>query len=896
MKRKYKKKNKKEIPEKKNLNPTLDSYFKNPNNKYNTASTKRSPSPLYKLLKSNGKKLCIMRNPSKTQLLEESQQELRKFHNRAERTILCDYKIIEALYNKLNSSFEKLSRFIAKNKKMICNININPKDLLTKFLLQLKYTDISYISPILLSDNFNEFKISQNLKNFIGFNNLKGISMNFSPNNLKECQIYWPNITEIITKYLNNFHEGKGLFIYVEHDYLSYLNKIKLLCNLFNYETSIIDESNPSKCMVLDKLSEAMQTKRLPSISDNLGSEVLMLEEMVNSFSYKWEIFSKNLEQNKDNISNTISSNSKSNDISSFNNNISCISLNSSSSDINSNNKIKLTTKDISVINEELELKSKDSFCTEIKDQQKSEDNNLNFNINDDNINNNKLDSSTNETIFMNFNGIKKPNNKINDIKSIEQNKLLLSKKDRNKTGNRSRDKSGNKTRNKSSEFKKRKNKKNENNANNTDIKGYFKENTKEHKIFTQLQNNIFLYCTKAKTAIVIVDSFSDKDIDKRYFNNILVKISQTRCPIIVLSNNLDCVYNSQQKKIKNLNINCILSNKNRRDINIIYLYNFIIYLNIKLCSLKFAKNIKAYDQLLEHINNIDIDCINFDLCNINLKIIYFLSEYLCYYGKFQMDVIDLRLTEIFSEVERMINENKLNPNDFSDIIEYIFNIVFEDKTDINNNNDNEDEQNIEELYSEYEKKSFMDYSDGIKEKLIEKYYKAKLNLNDSYGNYLGSKDSMVNLEGLLLEKYFKDNDKISQENNLFLFKSFSLNDSINNKIINKVHKANRLFISFSQKKFISKSSLYNYTYPIKRILIMERNSFKFYKNPFTYFNKPKLSEEQTIFIDTHVLKKIFHKIGKDYFFNKSNINYASNRLFKRSINQKKIKVTFYDK
>jgi hypothetical protein len=317
--------------------------------------------------------------------------------------------------------------------------------------------------------------------------------------------------------------------------------------------------------------------------------------------------------------------------------------------------------------------------------------------------------------------------------------------------------------------------------------------------------------------------------------------------------------------------------------------------LNIKLCSLKFSKNIKTYEQLLEHINNIDIDCINFDLCGLNLKSIYLLSEYLCYYGKFQMDVIDLRLTEIFSEVERMINENKLNPNDFSDIMEYIFNIVFEEKTDINNK-DNEDEQNIEQLYSEYEKKSFMDYSDGMKEKLTEKYYKEKLNLNDSYGNYLGSKDSMVNLEGLLLEKYFKDNDKINQENNLILYKSFSFNDSINNKIINKVHKANRLFISSSQKKFISESSLYNYTYPIKRILIMERNSFKFFKNPFAYFNQPKLSEEQSIFIDTHVLKKIFHKIGNDYFFNKSNINYASNRLFKRSVNQKKIKVTFYDK
>ena len=50
------------------------------------------------------------------------------------------------------------------------------------------------------------------------------------------------------------------------------------------------------------------------------------------------------------------------------------------------------------------------------------------------------------------------------------------------------------------------------------------------------------------KCAITEFSQFSDKD-------NILVKISQTRCPIIVLSNNLDCVYNGQQKKIKNLNI-----------------------------------------------------------------------------------------------------------------------------------------------------------------------------------------------------------------------------------------------------------------------------------------------------------------------------------------------------
>jgi hypothetical protein len=352
--------------------------------------------------------------------------------------------------------------------------------------------------------------------------------------------------------------------------------------------------------MILDKLSEAMQTKRLPSISENLGAQILMLEEMVNSFSYKWEIFSKNLDQNKNNNNNNNNNNiihsyiidhrnNKSSDISSFSNNISSISLHSSSSEISSNDKIQMTTKDLDIIYEELDIKNKTNL--------NRTDNNI---TNDDMIN--KLDSSTNETIMINYKG--KLNNKIKDIKSIEQNKLLLSKKDRNKTNEKSKDRTSknntNRSNNKSSENKKRKNKKNENDMNNTDIKGYFRENTKEHKIFTQLQNNIFLYCTKAKTAIIIADSFSDKDIDKKYFNNILLKVSQTRIPIIVLTNNLDYLYSSEPKKTKNLNINCILSTDNKRDINVIHLYIYIIYLNIKLCSLKFGKSINTYEQLME--------------------------------------------------------------------------------------------------------------------------------------------------------------------------------------------------------------------------------------------------------------------------------------------------------
>ena len=70
-----------------------------------------------------------------------------------------------------------------------------------------------------------------------------------------------------------------------------------------------------------------------------------------------------------------------------------------------------------------------------------------------------------------------------------------------------------------------------------------------------------------------------------------------------------------------------------------------------------------------------------------------------------------------------------------------------------------------------------------MKNNLIDKCYKEKLNLNVSYKNYLKSKDSMVNLEDLILGKYFnnkniyKINNEEKKEENVILQKSFSFND-----------------------------------------------------------------------------------------------------------------------
>ena len=106
--------------------------------------------------------------------------------------------------------------------------------------------------------------------------------------------------------------------------------------------------------------------------------------------------------------------------------------------------------------------------------------------------------------------------------------------------------------------------------------------NNKKNEFFDKIQNNIFSFCNKAKTAILITDSFSNGESDKKYFNNILSKISQTKCPIIILSNNIEYIINNTSKKLKNLKIILIQNNQSKYDKNLIYLYSFVIYLNFK--------------------------------------------------------------------------------------------------------------------------------------------------------------------------------------------------------------------------------------------------------------------------------------------------------------------------
>jgi len=363
------------------------------------------------------------------------------------------------------------------------------------------------------------------------------------------------------------------------------------------------------------------------------------------------------------------------------------------------------------------------------------------------------------------------------------------------------------------------------------------------------------------------------------------------------LTNNYDNILNKTKKNLNNLIINFILKPKNNSNMHLINLYTFIIYINLKLFSFKLNNNITTYEDLLKKINELDINnnTSQNELSSKNLNLIYNLMEYICYKGKFQIDIIDLRLSEIFLNVENEIKKKLINPNNFDEILIFINNNIFLNLDCKNNPIKSSKEKNLIDINNEYEIQSYSDYSEGIKEKLINKRYQEKLLLNDSFDNFLKSKDSMVNLEGLTINKYISKNELLSydisnKENNFF-----SLYNVVNNKVINKIQKEDQLILSNYKKKFILISSLYNYIYPIKRI--MEKNNKNYFvekRNIYKFLDK-KYNDEKIDFIDIHNSNILIRKIGENYYLNKNNIGYANNYIFKKRINKKKISTKFYE-
>ena len=283
--------------------------------------------------------------------------------------------------------------------------------------MQLKYTNIIYISQEFFSNYNDLIKISENIQNFCGYNNIKNIKLNSYPNNFEEYNIYMHNIYTIISEYLNNSYESKGLYIYVKNEYLSFFEKIRLICNLYNYELTIIDETSEAKNNLLDKISEVTKTQRLPSIPEQIDYQLSLVEELMNNYEYKWNIFINNNNINSFNgVKNTEEIN---NIVINNNNDIKTISLLSETESI-----IDLNSLSVSDINNKIEILDENSI------------NNYKFPINQNNINNNDIHSTNEKLVNINTDKEKQDLLKINDIKNNTNNHCFNIKELYNKLQN----------------------------------------------------------------------------------------------------------------------------------------------------------------------------------------------------------------------------------------------------------------------------------------------------------------------------------------------------------------------------------------------------------------------------------------------------------------------------
>ena len=113
----------------------------------------------------------------------------------------------------------------------------------------------------------------------------------------------------------------------------------------------------------------------------------------------------------------------------------------------------------------------------------------------------------------------------------------------------------------------------------------------------------------------------------------------------------------------------------------------------------------------------------------------------------------------------------------------------------------------------------------------------------------------------------------------------------ISNYFIELLKNQKSSLISHYQKKVIQISLLNNYFYLIKKLISSQKN----HKNKITYYIKED-SKESQYFLDMHSLNKLFPKIQGNFFLNKTNIDYATNKILKNIIIQRKINAKLYEK
>ena len=148
----------------------------------------------------------------------------------------------------LNITVESLNKFIH------CCF----KNFITKYLLNT-YPNLVYISKKYMVEQRKTSNYSE-----VGLLNYKekpNINLKYSPINIIESKLFYPELTSIIVKYIKIFSRKKennspnqALLLYKpNNDFITYINKIRLICEQMGYNL-LIKEDEINKLMTFEKI------------------------------------------------------------------------------------------------------------------------------------------------------------------------------------------------------------------------------------------------------------------------------------------------------------------------------------------------------------------------------------------------------------------------------------------------------------------------------------------------------------------------------------------------------------------------------------------------------------------------------------------------------------------
>ena len=190
------------------------------------------------------------------------------------------------IYKNLNISKITFNKFIQQIFKYF----------ITKYLLNT-YQNLIYIPQKYMMQQNKENDLNE--VGLLSYNEKSNIFLEYSPINLIECNLFFPDLCSHISKYIKNFKIKKrkskpnvALLLYRKNeDFTAYINKIKLICDQLGYRL-LIREDEVNKLMNIDKLKEINQNYIIGSLQDKNLKYLKILDKI--STTEKWTNFLEN--------------------------------------------------------------------------------------------------------------------------------------------------------------------------------------------------------------------------------------------------------------------------------------------------------------------------------------------------------------------------------------------------------------------------------------------------------------------------------------------------------------------------------------------------------------------------------------------------------------------------